>query len=295
MVSESTEIKVPMAWEANLLVASLLILVMIGGGIAGAFGLSVLLIVFQLLVLLPGMVWMAIRRYPLKPTLRLHNINRQTVIWSVLIGLVCWPIVAGMATLIEQGLSRIGPGPQVPYPTSAIESIVYAVVLIVLAPITEEPIFRGFVMSAWLRRGTFPGLLLSGFLFASIHLQIAAILPIALLGIVFGFLVQRSNSLYSSIIAHICYNTVGALFIIVPSLREPSEWFLVAVGGLAIPLAFLLLRSFARQFPARQEMLPAEHSHRIWVILSLLAVLVILGLSILGELFLRLNPDMLGV
>jgi membrane protease YdiL (CAAX protease family) len=295
MTPESIEIKVPMVWEANLLVASLLILVMIGGGIAGAFGISALLIVFQLLVILPGLIWIALRRYPLKPTLRLHSINRQTVIWSVLIGLVCWPIAAGMAALIEQGLSRIGPGPQIPYPTSAMESIVYAIVFIVLAPITEEPIFRGFVMSAWLRRGTLPGLLLSGFLFASLHLQIVAILPIALLGVVFGFLVQRSNSLYSSIIAHMCYNTIGTLFIIVPSLRDTSGWLLVAVGSLAIPLAFLLLRSFARQFPARQEMLPADHSHRIWVILSLLAVLVILGLSVLGELFLRLNPDTLGV
>jgi len=294
MASESTEIKVPMTWEANLLVASLLILVLIGGSIAGAFGISALLI-SQLLLLLPVLIWMAIRRYPLKPTLRLHSINGQTAIWSVLIGLVCWPIAAGMASLIEQGLSRIGPGPQFPYPTNAMESIVYAVVLILLAPISEEPIFRGFVMSAWLRRGTLPGLLLSGFLFASIHLQIAAILPIALLGIAFGFLAQRSNSLYSSIIAHMCYNTIGTLFIIVPSLRDTPEWILIAAGGLAIPLAFLLLRSFARQFPGRPDVLPAERSRRIWAVLSLLVVLVILGFVLLGELSLRLNPDILGV
>ena len=293
MASDATEIKVPMTWEANLLVASVLILVLIGGGIAGTFGLSVLLIVSQLFVLLPGLIWIVLRRFPIQTTLRLHGIHGRTAIWSVLIGLACWPIVASMATLIDQGLSLIGPGPQIPYPTSAIESIVYAVALILLAPITEEPIFRGFVMSAWLRRGTLPGLFLSGFLFASLHLQLAAILPLTLLGIVFGFLAQRSNSLYSSIIAHMCYNMVGTLFVIVPSLRDTSEWFLVAVGGLAIPLAFLLLRSFARQFPARKEILPTERSHRIWVILSLLAVLVLLGLGVLGEFFLRLNPEIL--
>ena len=257
MASVSLENKVPMTWEANLLTAFVLILVMVGGGIAVAFGLSQ--IVFQLLILIPGLIWMALRRYPLKPTLRLNGINGRTAIWSALIGLACWPIVAGMAILIEQGLSRIGPGIQTPYPTSVVASIVYAVVLIVLAPITEEPIFRGFVMSAWSRRGILPGLLLSGFLFASIHLYSVSILPIALLGVVFGFLVLRTNSLYSSIIAHMCYNTIGTLFIIIPLLQDTPEWILIAAGGLAIPLAFLLLKSFARQFPGRPEIPPAEH------------------------------------
>jgi hypothetical protein len=74
LASEFVEIKGPKIWEANLLTASLLILIMVGGGIAGAFGLSVLLI-SQLLLLLPVLVWIAIRRYPLKSTLRLQSIK----------------------------------------------------------------------------------------------------------------------------------------------------------------------------------------------------------------------------
>ncbi len=294
MVTETNEIKVPLTWEANLLTASVLITVIIGGGISVAFG-TLALPFSQLLLLLPGLIWIAIRRYPLRSTFRLNSINKQTVIWSVLIGLVCFPIAAGLATLIELGLSRIGPGPEIPFPTSALESIIYAVTLIFLAPITEEPIFRGFVMSAWLRRGTISGLLLSAFLFASIHLQLVSIFPITLLGVAFGFLALRSNSIYSSIIAHMTYNTIGTLFFIVPFLQNSSELLLISVGGLAIPLAFLLLKSFARQFPAQRETLPPERSHWIWVVLTLLVVLVILGSLVLGELFQRINPTILGV
>jgi membrane protease YdiL (CAAX protease family) len=149
-------------------------------------------------------------------------------------------------------------------------------------------------MSAWLRRGTMPGLVLSAFLFASVHFQIVALLPIALLGIVFAFLVQRTGSLYSSMIAHAGYNTLGALFIIVPALRELSEWPLIVAGCLALPLAFLLLRSFNRRYPALPNTLPAERTPRIWVILSLLVVVTLLLVVAIGDIYVRLNPTGVG-
>ena len=83
------------------------------------------------------------------------------------------PVAAGMATLFERGLSRIGPGVPLPYPTGPVESAIYAVLFILMAPLTEEPVFRGFVLRAWLRRGTAMGLVLSSFLFALIHFQLA--------------------------------------------------------------------------------------------------------------------------
>ena len=257
MASESADVKLPKTWEANLLVALLLPLIALGTVLVANLGLFFVLLIPQLLLLLPGLIWIVLRRYPLRRTLRLEALTGRAALWSAAIGLACYPVVVGMASLIELGLSKIGPGPQTPVPSSMLDAIAYAVVLILVAPITEEPIFRGFVMSAWLRRGTVPGLVLSAFLFASVHFQIVAILPIALLGLVFAFLVQRTESLYSSMIAHACYNTLGALFIIVPALREITEWPLVAAGCLALPVAFLLLRSFARRNPALPNTLPA--------------------------------------
>jgi membrane protease YdiL (CAAX protease family) len=292
--SESVDIKLPKTWEANLLVALLLPLMALGAVLVAGLGLSSVLLIPQLLMVLPGLVWIVLRHYPLRQTLRLEGLTGRAALWSAAIGLPCYPVVVGMASLIELGLSRIGPGPQSPVPLSALDAIAYAVVLILLAPITEEPIFRGFVMSAWLRRGTVPGLVLSAFLFASIHFQIVAILPIALLGMVFAFLVQRTESLYSSMIAHACYNTLGALFIIVPTLREIPEWPLVAAGCLTLPVAFLLLKSFARRYPALPNTLPAERTPRIWVILSLLIVVIILVLVAVGDIYVRLNPTGFG-
>lgn len=295
MQPKERNLRYPLTWEANLLVVAVSILVLIGGAAVTAFGLMATMIAAQAFVILPALLWIAIRRFPLRATLRLFAIDWRIALWSALIGLACWPVVAGMATLIEQGLARIGPGPQMPYPTGPVESVIYGLVLIILAPMTEEPVFRGFVLSAWLRRGTALGLVLSGFLFASFHFQLAALAPLTVLGITLGLLVHHSNSLYASLIAHACYNTVGALFIIIPALRETPERFLIIAGVSALPIAVLLVWAFVRRFPSSVEATHArESSPWVWTVLSFLAVLGIAGLVAVGELFLRLSPNGAG-
>jgi hypothetical protein len=136
---------------------------------------------------------------------------------------------------------------------------------------------------------------MSGFLFALFHFQLAALIPLTFLGIALGLLVHRSNSLYASMIAHACYNTIGTLFIVIPSLRETPEWSLIIVGAIALPIAFLLLWAFVRRFPTSAEAsLPPESSRWVWTILSLLVVLGISGLIAVGELSLRLSPNLVS-
>ncbi|MGC9399264.1 MAG: CPBP family intramembrane glutamic endopeptidase [Anaerolineae bacterium] len=277
MQSEKSNLRYPLTWEANLLVAVVSILVLIGSAMGMVFGLAGTLIFAQAFVIVPALLWIAIRRLPVRTTLRLNPVDGRIAVWSMLIGLACWPVVAGMASLIEQGLALIGPNPQITYPTGLVESVIYAFVLIVLAPVSEEPVFRGFVLRAWLRRGTTLGLVLCGLLFASFHFQLAAFVPLTFWGFVLGLLVHRSNSLYAAMIAHACYNTVGTLFIIVPSLRDIT-WPLVIVGAITLPITIWLLWSFARRFPVSEAPLAREDSPWIWTVLSLLAVLAITGL-----------------
>jgi uncharacterized protein len=284
-----------MTWEANLMVAIVSILVLMGGALGVAFGILPIMIATQLLVILPGLLWIAARRLPFRATLRLYPVGWQTAVWSALVGLVCWPVVAGMSTLVEQGLSLIGPGTEIPRPAGIVESLIYAVVLIFLAPITEEPIFRGFVLRAWLRRGTALGLVMTGVLFASFHFQLASLIPLTFLGVSLGLLALHSNSLFSSLIAHICYNTIGTLFLVIPSLYETSDWLIIGAGIIATPLAIMLLWAFTRRFPVPAEaLLPRETSSWVWTTLSLLVALGIGGLIAIGEIILRLSPNLAG-
>jgi len=290
MEIRSAGLKWPATWEANLVAASVVLVAAVAAGMLGTAGLALLLSIPQLLIVLPGAIWTLLRRYSFQQTLRLRPLEGRAALWSALIGLACWPVIAAFATLLERILSRIGPGPEIPLPATALESVVYVLVLVVVAPLTEEPIFRGFVMSAWLRRGMLPGLVVSAVLFACAHLQIAALVPIALLGVAFGFLVIRTNSLMSSILAHACYNLLGSVFIVIPSLRNPPDGPVLLAGALALPVAAWLIWSFARRFPGQASAAPAEQSSRLWIALSLLPILLILLITVVGELYLRMNP-----
>lgn len=85
-MNQQLAVRLPATWEANLLAGSLLIVMIVGAGMPSLFlDLSIVLIVGQLLVVVPALLWIAARRLLLRTTLRLHPIPLRTALWSVII------------------------------------------------------------------------------------------------------------------------------------------------------------------------------------------------------------------
>jgi membrane protease YdiL (CAAX protease family) len=82
----------------------------------------------------------------------------------------------------------------------------------IVAPLKEEMFFRGFMYPP-LRHsfGKGKGLLLTGLLFAVLHLDVVRFLPLFLGGIVLTWLYERTESIWPSIIAHGTWNILMAL------------------------------------------------------------------------------------
>ncbi|MDE3074275.1 MAG: CPBP family intramembrane metalloprotease [Chloroflexota bacterium] len=73
----------------------------------------------------------------------------------------------------------------------------------VLAPFAEEIFFRGYVFQTFLqRRGAGWAYLFSAALFAAAHLNVAAAVPIFVMGLILAFMFHRTGSLLPGIIAH---------------------------------------------------------------------------------------------
>lgn len=289
-------IRYPAPWEANILAGGTLLMLLVSSGILSVFfPLPVVLILGQLLIIVPALAWIVIRHLPLRVTFGLYPVSTSTIVWSVLIGFACWPVVAGMVTLLEKPLLLIGPYPPAPFPSNWVERVAFGLAYIVLAPLTEEPIYRGFILQAWLRRGIWVGIGMSGFLFGLLHSQIAPLIPISLFGMVLGLLAHRSQSVLSSIFAHASYNTATAatLFVVIPSLQAtPGDVFLV-LGMIALPIALLLIWLFLRQNPISPTTLPPRDTSPRWkAILTLLIVLGLFGLMILLEIVMRIYPNL---
>lgn len=85
-----------------------------------------------------------------------------------------------------------------------------AVAAVVMAPVLEELVFRGILFQALGRRlGMLPGAMLSGVLFAMVHLEVsgpAYQLALAVLGTWFAIAFNRTRSLVVPIVAHATFN-----------------------------------------------------------------------------------------
>ncbi len=129
------------------------------------------------------------------------------------------PVVAGVVgtVVLSVAVSKIGPevkGMQaveelVREPHALLPSVL---LLGVLAPVVEELIFRG-LLYGWIagRWGTIPAWLVSSIAFAVAHYEPAHIILVLPLGLLFGYLRRRTDSLLPSIAAHIVNNGFAVL------------------------------------------------------------------------------------
>ena len=84
--------------------------------------------------------------------------------------------------------------------------------LSLVTPISEELLFRGFVLRGLLRSiGPGPAVAASALVFAALHLEPGAMIPIFFTGIVLGWLFVRTGSLWPCVAAHAAQNTLALL------------------------------------------------------------------------------------
>ena len=83
------------------------------------------------------------------------------------------------------------------------------------APVVEELLFRGFLQSAVKTTfGKLKAILISGFLFALVHLNAHVFLQIFILGLLLAYIFEKTGSLIAPITVHICHNTATLAFLI---------------------------------------------------------------------------------
>jgi membrane protease YdiL (CAAX protease family) len=120
---------------------------------------------------------------------------------------------------------------------------------VVVAPLSEELLFRGFIQRI-LMRNMHGGLavVLTALIFALAHFSVPLMPAVVLLGIVFGYLFYRTGNLAYPVLAHAAYNFVSLLrlhFTTEEALREagpgsPSVLWAV-LSLIVLTLALVLL------------------------------------------------------
>lgn len=117
----------------------------------------------------------------------------------------------------------------------------------VIAPITEEFVFRGMIMTG-LRRAlnSVPSVLVSAVLFGAIHLMTGSIITAVhamLGGLIFGLAYEKTGSLFSAIAAHLAGNLGG----LIPDMLNGTDFTVqliiaIAAGIVSALLCVILMR-----------------------------------------------------
>lgn len=148
----------------------------------------------------------------------LRRIAAAELAWGALATVPGWLLVAGVALAAEKlGLpsflyKQLGAA-EVFNVDRPIDVILVALIGVVLAPVFEEIVFRGFLLTALSRRwGPALALVVSSLLFGMVHGE--GILTVGTLGLVFGALTLWRGSLTAAITAHALVNGVSLALMI---------------------------------------------------------------------------------
>jgi membrane protease YdiL (CAAX protease family) len=167
-----------------------------------------LIITEYVLVLLPVILFLKIKGESIKEVLRLNPLRAKHGVLIVLITILSYPVALFFNLIAMTILSTFGKLEQLPIPMADNfkDYIILMLIISVSAGICEEVFFRGLMMRGYERLGKANAIALTAILFGVFHFNVQNLLGPIVLGLIFGYLVYQTNSLYAGIIGHMANN-----------------------------------------------------------------------------------------
>jgi len=161
----------------------------------------------QGIILVPPLYYLTIKNKPILQSLRINLVSIQTIQYSFIFSLGILIIFDALDRIIHQIIptpSYIIDLGQIMQPDSTLGYVFLFLAVVIVAPIGEEIVFRGFLQKFledyW--EDITRAVLVTSLFFAMIHFNPFWTIQIYLLGIVLGFLAWKTKSVIPSIILH---------------------------------------------------------------------------------------------
>lgn len=200
---------------------------------------TVITMAYQLLTL--GLIWLIfkIRKKCFCHEIALSVFNKKAIVPILVMGLAVQFFVSYVMELLPIPEALLNAYVQASSPILENQNLFLQIVaLAVVAPITEEIIFRGFILSRFKKAmPTSLAVVLSSVLFGLVHLQLLWVIYAALIGILLAIIAEQEKSIGASILLHMAIN-FSALFVeLIPV--EGMAMGIVCVVAFAIIVAML--------------------------------------------------------
>ncbi len=195
-------------------VAILLALYYLGGSWQAKDLMNGLMRTEILLILLPTIFVLKIAKVNKKKILRLNYTNPLNF---VLIAVSSIPIII-IAIILAQLINMIYPLSEsymeamnnlISVKNNSLWKTIFVVAF--LPAVCEEIMFRGYIINAFIKKGFWKAIIITGILFGIFHMDIFRLLPVTLLGIWMGFLLLKTKSILVPMLAHFLNNSLAIL------------------------------------------------------------------------------------
>ena len=192
-------------YEANLLYLILAVLFIFLGGLTQSINLFFGIVVTEVLILVVPNIWFVKRKgLSLKRTWRLNRLGLKNIVLVILITILTYPIAVFFQAIFVAIINMISPMQPDGLPAEISKvSFLWSVLFVSIIPgICEEIVFRGTMLRVYGKLGKKKAIIMSAVLFAMFHFALVNFVGPLVLGLVFGAMVYKTNSLYSSIVGH---------------------------------------------------------------------------------------------
>jgi membrane protease YdiL (CAAX protease family) len=188
-----------------------------------------------------GLLWR--KKVDIKKSLKLQSIKGTHILLGTIGGLGVYSFMLGSVHIMQ---NILGPYPTVEFmeesiPTTWLGLISWILVVGVSAGVCEEVLFRGFIQTGLENRwGAVKAVVVTAILFGLFHLDPWRIPGVILLGLLIGYMVMRTGSLYTAVMVHATSNTLGQVLSFTGNLPGSADQWMASVG-VSVVLIFIVL------------------------------------------------------
>ncbi len=172
-----------------------------------------IIIINELGILAFVLIYCFIKKINIKETFRFNNPGFLPMVLITAISLPAIFVASMLNSLVIYLLQFVGdvPASTIPVPQNPRELLLGVLIVAVLPGVCEEIMHRGLLLRAYERRGSYKAVVIVAIYFGLFHLDITNLLGPIFLGIIIGYYVIRTNSIYAGIFAHFLNNTISGL------------------------------------------------------------------------------------
>ncbi len=166
-----------------------------------------------IIILTPVLIYAFAKKLNFKEVFRLKKPGFLPSVLIVFMSVPAYFIALMLNSIVIYFLQFIGdiPVQPIPVPQNLSELLIGTFFIAISPGICEEMMHRGLLLTAYEKRGTVKAIVITSIFFGLFHFDITNLLGPIFLGLVIGYYVIRTDSIFAGMLAHFLNNTIAEL------------------------------------------------------------------------------------